>query len=94
MRLTVYEEEKIDVLQDIYAVTRKCIPQLKEEQMERLLMQNHSRCKVNERLSLPEIKDDILQICHTGARIQIEHTEMTSEGIQIEGVLHVSLPHA
>lgn len=90
VRLTVYEEEKIDVLQDIYAVTRKCIPQLKEEQMERLLMQNHSRCKVNERLSLPEIKDDILQICHTSARIQIEHTEMTSEGIQIEGVLHVS----
>ena len=90
VRLTVYEEEKMDVLEDIYAVTRRCRTQRKEEQLERLLMQNHSRCKLNERLALPEIKNDILQICHTGARIQVEHTEMTNEGIQIEGVLHVS----
>lgn len=90
VRLNVYEEEKVELLEDIYAVTRKCIPQRKEEKMERLLMQNHSRCKLNEHLALPEIKNDILQICHTSARIQVEHTEMTAEGIQIEGVLHVS----
>ena len=90
VRLTVYEEVKIELLEDIYAVTRNCRPQRKEEKMERLLMQNHSRCKLNERLVLPEIKNNILQICHTGARIQVEHTEMTNDGIQIEGVLHVS----
>ena len=52
-------------------------------------MQNHSKCKVAERLSLPEIKDDILQICHSSARIQVEHTEIETGGIRIEGVLHL-----
>ena len=53
-------------------------------------MQNHSKCRVTEQLSLPEIKDSILQICHSSARIQIEHTETVEGGIQIEGVLHLS----
>ena len=52
-------------------------------------MQNHSKCKITERLLLPEIKDDILQICHSSAKIQVEHTEPVDGGIQMEGVLHV-----
>lgn len=88
-RIIVYEEEKEDVLKDIYALDRVCEPKITEKIMERPLMQNHSKCKVTERLLLPEIKEDILQICHSNARIQVEHTEMTTGGIQIEGVLHV-----
>ena len=88
-RILVCEEEKLEVLEDIYSLNCRCIPDLKEERAERLLMQNHSKCKVTERLSLPEIKDDILQICHSSARIQVEHTEAQAEGIRIEGVLHI-----
>lgn len=52
-------------------------------------MQNHSKCKIAERLSLPEIKDDILQICYSDARIQVEQMTVQDTGIQIEGVLHI-----
>ncbi len=90
VRLIVYEEEKMDILADAYSLQQNCIPKITEENMERLLLQNHSKCKVSEQLSLPEIKDDILQICHNSARIQVEHTEVTEGGIQIEGVLHIS----
>ncbi len=90
VRLTVYEEERLEILADAYSLDQICTPKITEEEMERLLLQNHSKCKVSEQLSLPEIKDDILQICHNSARIQIEHTESTPEGIQIEGVLHLS----
>lgn len=90
VRLIVYEEECLDVLADVYSLRQVCTPQYSEETMEQLLMQNHSKCKVAEQLSLPEIKDDILQICHNSARIQIEHTEVTEGGIQIEGVLHIN----
>lgn len=88
-RIIVYEEEEENILEDIYSLDQVCTPQIKEKTFEQLLMQNHSKCKVAERLSLPEIKDDILQICHSSARIQTEHTEVTDGGIQIEGVLHV-----
>lgn len=88
-RVIVYEEEEIELLEDLYALTQTCTPRMEARHAERLLMQNHSKCKVTERLSLPEIKDDILQICHSSGRIQIEHTEVLPEGVQIEGVLHV-----
>ena len=53
-------------------------------------MQNHSKCKVTEQLNLPELKEEILQICHTGGSLQVEHMEVVPEGIQIDGVLHVN----
>lgn len=88
-RILICEEETATVLEDMYSLAYECTPEIEEKKAERLLMQNHSKCKVAERLSLPEIKDDILQVCHSSARIQIEHTEVEAGGIRIEGVLHI-----
>lgn len=88
-RILVCEEETIDVLEDVYSLSQECRPRIREQTAERLLMQNHSKCKISERVSLPEIKDEILQICHSSARIQMEHTEVEEGGIRIEGVLHL-----
>lgn len=90
LRIAIYEEEKIDLLEDIYSLTQQCHLETKEAVYEELVMQNHSKCKVVEQLSLPELNDDILQICHSGGMLQVEHMEVVPEGIQIEGVLHVS----
>lgn len=88
-RILVFEEETVDILEDMYSLTCECIPKIQEQTAERLLMQNHSKCKVSERLSLPEIKDSILQVCHSSARIQIEHMDTEETGIRIDGVLHL-----
>ncbi len=88
-RILVCEEETVDILEDLYSLSQECTPKIQDEIVERLLMQNHSKCKVVERLSLPEIKDSILQICHSSARIQAENTEAEEGGIRIEGVLHI-----
>lgn len=89
MRILVYEEEKIDVLEDAYSLNKECIPEKKETLYEELIMQNHSKCKITERLNLPELKDEILQICHSGGALQVERMEVVPEGIQLEGVIHV-----
>ncbi len=89
-RIIVYEEEKVEMLEDLYSLNDNCILKKKEQTVEQLLMQNHSKCKVAEQLSLPEVKDDILQICHSSGKIQVEHAEVEEKGIRIEGVLHVS----
>ncbi len=91
LKLAVYQEETVDFLEDVYSLEKDCKIETKEVSYEQLLMQNHSKCKVTEQLSLPELKDDILQICHSGGRVQIDHTEVTEDGIQIDGVLHVSI---
>ena len=49
-------------------------------------MQNQSKCKVTERLSLPELKTDVLQILHARGAIQVEHADRTGEGIRVEGI--------
>lgn len=89
VRFVVYREVKLNLLEDIYSLRQKCVTVFREEELESLLMQNHSKCKVTEQLSLPEIKDHILQICHSSAKIQVESTEVVKEGLQVEGVLHI-----
>ncbi len=36
--------------------------------------------RVAKRLSLPELKDDVLQICHSDGSVQIEHVELADRG--------------
>lgn len=88
-RMIFYIEETIKHLGDVYSLNETCAPKFTEKRLERPLMQNHSKCKLTEQLLLPEIKEDILQICHSSGRIQVEHTEVVPEGIRIEGVLHL-----
>ena len=90
LKIAIYQEENIDFLEDVYSLEQHCRLETKEASYEELLMQNHSKCKIAEQLSLPELKDDILQICHSSGRGQIDRTEVTEDGVQIDGVLHVS----
>lgn len=89
IHLLVFEEQNTEILEDIYSLSQECVSQFADLASEQLLMQNHSKCKIAERLSLPELQDDILQICHSSARIQVEHMEPEAGGVLIEGVLHI-----
>lgn len=90
LRMNIYEEEEMEILEDLYSLEQQCGFQTRPAVYEELLMQNQSKCKVAERLSLPELKDDVLQIIHSRGSIQAEHVQNTAEGIRIEGILHVS----
>lgn len=89
-RMIIYEEESVQMLEDVYSLQKTCILEQKEKKLESLILQNHSKCKVAERLTLPEIQNEILQICHSSGWMQIEHIEYVEHGVQIEGVLHVT----
>ena len=93
LRINLYEEEELNLLEDLYSLEQKVSYQTREAVYEELLLQNQSKCKIVENLSLPELKDDVLQICHSSGSVQIEHVETRAEkqgGILIEGILHVS----
>ena len=90
LNIAVYEEEQMEVLKDLYSLEQDCIPETETVVYEELVLQNHSKCKVMERLSIPELQNDVLQICHSNGALQIEEMEMREDGIFITGVLHVS----
>ena len=89
MRILVYNEEKINILEDVYSLEKECVLDKRKAVYEELITQNHSKYKFVERMNLPEVRDGILQICHSGGRVQVEHMEVTEGGIQVEGLLHV-----
>ena len=88
--LTIYYEEKVELLEDVYSLEKQCKLETKETSFETLLLQNHSKCKVSQRLSLPELKNTVLQICHSSGSIQLDRMEQSDVGIRLEGVLHIS----
>ena len=90
LRILIYEEKQMEFLEDAYSLKEQCILEKERASYEELILQNHSKCKINEHLQLPEVRDEILQICHSGGSMQVEHMEMTESGIQIEGILHVN----
>ena len=90
LRINLYGEEETELLSDLYSLEKECVFDTRQAEYEELLMQNQSKCKITERLSLPELKDDVLQIIHSSGSIQVEGTQNTPEGIRVEGILHVS----
>lgn len=90
VRMNIYQETEMEILEDMYSLEKVCQFDTKENVYEELIVQNHSKCKLSEKLQLPELKDDVLQVCSCDGNVQMEHTEITENGIHIEGILHVS----
>lgn len=88
--IAVYEEEKVDVLEDLYSLEMHCIPERKEVAYEQLVIQNHSKCKVMERLNVPELGHEVLQICHSSGVIRVDRMEQRTDGVLVEGALYIS----
>jgi hypothetical protein len=42
-----------------------------------------------EKISVPELKNEILQICHCSGSVQIDHMEMQEDGVLAEGALYI-----
>lgn len=90
LKMNIYREENIELLEDLYSLEQQCNFETRNAVYEELLLQNHSKCKIAERLSLPELGDDVLQICHSDGTIQVDHTEIEEGGIRLEGILHLN----
>ncbi len=89
MRAAIYSEEKLNILTDIYSLKQTLKPEFAQVEAAGLVMQNYSKYKLSEQISIPELRSEILQVCHTDGSLKIEHTEIVSDGIMAEGVLHI-----
>ena len=80
LQLAVYEGGRlVEVLADMYSVEKECQIERQEATLEKLLIQNHSKCKLTEQLSLPELREDVLQICCNSGRVQVERMETVTD---------------
>ena len=90
LHITIYKEERLEVLEDVYSLEKQCRLETKEVMCEELILQNHSKCKLAQKLSLPELRGSVLQICHSRGMIQLDQVKQTEDGILVEGALQIS----
>jgi hypothetical protein len=90
VRILLYKEVEENILEDLYIPGYHCLAKQEERIFDELLLRNRARCKVAERIQLPELKDDILQICHSSGRMRVEHTDIQEDGLHVEGILDLT----
>lgn len=91
VRVSVYTESQYECLRDAYSLQKNLI--LKDEMVRtsRLVLQNGSRYKLEETVSVPELRDGMLQMCHVSGNLRVEHTETVADGVMAEGVLAIHI---
>lgn len=91
LRISVYGETQYECLEDVYSLHKNLVLQEEMVNTSRLVLQSGSKYKLEETLSVPELRDGMLQMCHVSGNLKIEHTETVADGVMAEGVLYIHI---
>ena len=64
-----FREEEYSLVTDVYTPLRECVPEGKNEVLEKLLVRNFSRCRITDRIQVKETQGKILQLCHSQGKV-------------------------
>jgi hypothetical protein len=87
--MKLYEEEHIEILQDMYTPSQTLTPITKEETYQSLLVKNFSKCRVNDRIRIDNNQTRMLQVCHSEGEVKIDEVTIVDNGIDVEGVVNI-----
>lgn len=87
----VWREESVDVLEDLYSLKKNLIPEYEEGTLEKLLMKNNTKCRVEEHVEIPREERNILQICSCTGKAAVESSRIVENGVEVEGTLNVQI---
>lgn len=76
MNIRLYEEEEIDILRDIYGVTKEVIPNTRDANVRQLLSRITGKTKITDHRQT-DIGVPVLQILHSEGNVTIDHREIT-----------------
>ncbi len=87
----LWKEEKLPVLEDVYALDRNVIPRKEPGIFPRFLMKNVAKVRLGEQFSLEKNQEKILQICSCSGTIHVDKTAAVDTGVQFDGILRVNI---
>ena len=90
LEMRFYEDNRLSILDDAYSTA--CDLKLTRENVlsEKLLVKNQSTLRVSDTVKISD-NDDVLQLCSSNGRIQIDEQTIIENGIQIEGVIELDI---
>ncbi|MCH5332603.1 MAG: DUF3794 domain-containing protein [Agathobacter sp.] len=83
----VWNEAKVSVLTDAYALKKKLNIQRQRMSAFSLLMKNVAKLRLSEQLSIDEGQEKILQLSSVEGCIQVDSVEPVDNGLSVEGLL-------
>lgn len=86
----LWEEQQLSVLQDVYAIDRELEIDWEPVTLQRLLVKNDSRFRLNERMEL-SADAGVLQICSCSGAVQVEEIVPADGKLDISGILRLRL---
>ncbi len=89
--MKMYDEENVDVLTDIYGVTKEVESVTREANLKCLLMKIGGKSKISDRLKVKNSSGRIMQLLHSEGTMQVEETVITGDGIDIRGNVEVQV---
>ncbi len=88
--ICIYEEEKIDILSDVYSVVNEIMVTEKEADFRRLFSRNTGKMKLSEHFAA-KAGAQMTKILHTAGSLQITEQMLTEEGIVISGYVNLQI---
>ncbi|MGN1147709.1 MAG: SPOCS domain-containing protein [Lachnospiraceae bacterium] len=89
--IKLYEEESVEMISDIYGVTKEVESIDRGVNLKQLLMKIGGKSKVTDRMKVKNPGARVLQLLHSEGSVQIDNQEITPDGILIEGTVAVQV---
>ena len=87
---TLWQEQTLTLLQDAYATDRELLCTTEDVTLQRLLIKNDSRFRLNERMAL-DTGAQVLQICSCAGSVQVEEVTPADGRLEVSGILKMKL---
>lgn len=89
--MKLYEETQIEMLADVYGVSRDVQAITKRGSFNRLLLRSMGKTKLTEQVKLSAGAPDIAEVCHSSGKVMIDSMELTEDGVELAGTLTVEV---
>ncbi len=89
--IKIYEEEQVDIVSDIYGVTKEVETVNQKVNLRRLLTKVTGKTKVADHVRVEKANAPILQLLHSEGRVSLDHQSTIENGILLQGGLSVKV---
>lgn len=89
--IKLYEEKTVQILSDIYGVTKEVTPQIGRCHYKSLCMKNRGKCRGVGHMKPEHEGMRILQICHSEGNVKVDEIRVVENGLAVDGVVEVQI---
>lgn len=90
LNIKMYEEEKVEIVSDIYGVTKEITAVSLPGRFKSLLIKNEGKCRVTDKLKIAAGAGKILQLMHSEGEAVLDETKVVEDGLELNGTLLVN----